>query len=130
MNKDKYGAMFNNNSDGSLTISIDRMKRYYPVPTVPLLTTYEYQDVGKNMELRKDVSKFFLENVLKWIKEDKSYNKVKKFESALKSSNGLQIIYNLLRLYVRNGKANWSDLRDTYNYPIVKDYLKYKLENY
>ena len=129
MNKDKYGAMFNNNADGSLTISIDRMKRYYPVPT-PLLTTYEYQDVGKNMELRKDVSKFFLEKVLNWIKEDKSYNKVKKFESALKSSNGLTIIYNLLRLYVRNGKANWYDLRDTYNYPIVKNYLLYKLENY
>jgi len=130
MNKDKYGAMFNNNADGSLSISIDRMKRYYPVPAVPLLTTYEYQDVGKNMELRKDVSRYFLEKVLGWIKEDKSYKKVKKFESALKSSNGLAIIYNLLRLYVRNGKANWYDLRDTYNYPIVKDYLKYKLENY
>ena len=130
MNKDKYGAMFNNNADGSLTISIDRMKRYYPVPTVPLLTTYEYQDAGKNMELRKDVSKFFLEKVLKCIKEDKSFNKIKKFETALKSSNGLVIIYNLLRLYVRNGKANWYDLRDTYNYPIVKNYLKYKLENY
>ena len=83
MNKDKYGAMFNNNADGSLTISIDRMKRYYPVPT-PLLTTYEYQDVGKNMELRKDVSKFFLEKVNQWIKEDKSFNKVKKFSPALK----------------------------------------------
>ena len=130
MNKDKYGAMFNNNADGSLTISIDRMKRYYPVPTVPLLTTYEYQDVGKNMELRKDVSKFFLEKVHQWIKEDKSFNKVKKFSPALKSSNGLEIIYNLLRLYVRNGKANWYDLRDTYNYPIVKNYLLYKLENY
>ena len=29
MNKDKYGVLYQNNPDGSLTISIDRLKRYY-----------------------------------------------------------------------------------------------------
>lgn len=126
MNKDKYGVLYQNNPDGSLTISIDRLKRYYPVPPV-LPGTIEYQDVGKNMNLRKEISKYYLEKTIEWIQKD---NKLKKYVKLLKSKDGLEIIYNLLRVYVKNGKANWYDLRDSYNYPIVKDYLKYKLENY
>jgi hypothetical protein len=126
MNKDKYGLLYSNNPDGSITVSIDRLKRYYPVP-LSLPGTIEYQDVGKDMNLRKDISKYYLEKTIEWIEKDK---KLKKYSKLLKSKDGLEVIYDLLRVYVKNGKANWYDLRDPNNAPVIKEYLKYKLNEY
>ena len=126
MNKDKYGLLYSNNPDGSVTVSIDRLKRYYPVP-LSLPGTIEYQDVGKDMNLRKEISTYYLEKTIEWIEKDK---KLKKYLKLLKSKDGLDVIYDLLRLYVRNGKANWYDLRDPNNAPVIKEYLKYKLNEY
>lgn len=126
MNKDKYGLLYSNNPDGSLTISIDRLKRYYPVP-ISLPSIIEYQDVGKDMNLRTEISKYYLEHTIKWIEKD---NKLKKYSKLLKSKEGFEIIYNLLRVYVKNGRANWYDLRDPNNAPVIKEYLKYKLSQY
>jgi len=129
MNKDKYGVLYNTNPDGSITLSIDRLRRYYPVP-LQLPSTIEYQDVGKNMNLRKEISKYYLENIINWITNDKKFNSLKKHLKLLKSKDGLEVIYNLLRVYVKNGKANWYDLRDPNNAPVVKEYLNYKLKEY
>ena len=126
MNKDKYGLLYSNNPDGSVTVSIDRLKRYYPVP-LSLPGTIEYQDVGKDMNLRKEISKYYLEKTIEWIDKDK---KLKKYSKLLNSKDGLEVIYNLLRVYVKNGKANWYDLRDPNNAPVIKEYLKYKLNEY
>ena len=126
MNKDKYGVSYSNNPDGSVTVSIDRLKRYYPVPAF-LPGTIEYQDVGKDMNLRKEISMYYLEKTIEWIAKD---NKLKKYLKLLKSKDGLEVIYNLLRVYVKNGKANWYDLRDKNNSPVIKEYLKYKLNEY
>jgi hypothetical protein len=126
MNKDKYGVQYSNNPDGSVTVSIDRLKRYYPVPAF-LPGTIEYQDVGKDMNLRKEISMYYLEKTIEWIAKD---NKLKKYLKLLKSKDGLEVIYNLLRIYVKNGKANWYDLRDKNNSPVIKEYLKYKLNEY
>jgi hypothetical protein len=126
MNKDKYGLLYSNNPDGSVTVSIDRLKRYYPVPP-SLPGTIEYQDVGKDMNLRREISKYYLEKTVEWIVKD---NKLKKYSKLLKSKDGLEVIYNLLRVYVKNGKANWYDLRDPNNAPVIKEYLKYKLSTY
>jgi len=126
MNKDKYGVLYNNNPDGSITVSIDRLKRYYPV-SVNLPGVIEYQDVGKNMKLRTEISKYYLVKTIEWIEKDK---KLKKYLKLLKSKEGLEVIYNLLRIYVKNGKANWYDLRDSNNAPVIKQYLKYKLSEY
>ena len=43
----------------------------------------------------------------------------------LKSDKGYNVIYNLLREFVKKGENNWFDLRN--HYDIVKDYLRYKL---
>lgn len=126
MNKDKYGLLYSNNPDGSVTVSIDRLKRYYPVP-LSLPGTIEYQDVGKDMNLRKEISIYYLEKTIEWIDKDK---KLKKYSKLLNSKDGLEVIYNLLRVYVKNGKANWYDLRDPNNAPVIKEYLKYKLNEY
>ena len=84
-------------------------------------------DVGKDMNLRKEISKYYLEKTVEWIVKD---NKLKKYSKLLKSKDGLEVIYNLLRVYVKNGKANWYDLRDPNNAPVIKEYLKYKLSTY
>jgi len=104
-------------------------RKYYPVPPVPPISI-EYQDIGKNMNLRKDVTKYYLTNLIQWIEKDKNFKHLKKHLRSLKSKDGLEIIYNLLRLYVKNGKANWYDLRDSNNSPVIKDYLRYKIGEY
>ena len=126
MNDDNSKVNYNINTDGKLYVSTDRLKRYYPVP-LSLPGTIEYQDVGKDMNLRKDISKYYLEKTIEWIEKDK---KLKKYSKLLKSEDGLEVIYNLLRVYVKNGKANWYDLRDPNNAPVIKEYLKYKLNEY
>ena len=129
MNKDKYGVQYSNNPDGSVTVSIDRLKRYYPVPAF-LPGTIEYQDVGKNMNLRNEITNYYLEKTINWMETDKNFRNVKKYLKHIKSKDGFQIIYNLLRLYVKNGRANWYDLRDPNNSHVIKEYLKYKLAEY
>ena len=126
MSKDSknFGALYGI-QNGSI-VSLDTDRKIFIAPT-PLVSGIEYQDVGKDMNLRKDVSIFYLEKIIKWIDEDKDFKGLKKHLRLLKSNKGLEVIYNFLRLLVKNGRANWYDLRDTYNYPIVKEYLKFKL---
>ena len=126
MNKDSknFGALYGI-QNGSI-VSLDPDRKVFIAPT-PLVSGVEYQDVGKDMNLRKDVSIFYLEKIIKWIDEDKDFKSLKKHLKLLKSNKGLEVIYNFLRLLVKNGRANWYDLRDSYNYPIVKEYLKFKL---
>ena len=108
------------NGDGS---------KYYPVPYVPP-GVIEYQDVGQNMNLRNEITNYYLEKTINWMETDKNFRNVKKYLKHIKSKDGFQIIYNLLRLYVKNGKANWYDLRDSNNSPVLKDYLRYKIGEY
>lgn len=129
MTNDKnFTALYGIDQNGSI-VNLDPDRKII-VAAPPLVHGVEYQDIGKDMSLRNEISEFYLNKLIKWIKEDKLFKKFKKHISVLKSNKGLEIVYNLLRLYVRNGKANWYDLRDTYNYPIVKEYLKYKLESF
>ena len=49
------------------------VRRYWPVP--PLIdSVYEYQNVNKDVNLRKDVTDFFHRKVLKWIEEYPEFN--------------------------------------------------------
>lgn len=100
------------------------IRRYWPVP--PLIDhIVEYQNVNKDINLRKDVTKFFHEKILKWINEYEEFNIHKSKLSFLKSTDGQIYIYNLLRHFVKKSGINWYDLRD--NYKIIKEYLNKKL---
>jgi len=102
---------------------------YYSPTLSPLLSSENVQNVGDNKALQSDVTIFFYEKVLKWVDSYPDFSHLKKHKKFLKTSDGLDYIYNLLRLFVKNSKANWYDLRDPNNYLIVKNYLKHKIGN-
>ncbi len=103
---------------------VPKVRRYWPVP--PLIqSVYEYQDVNKDVYLRKDVTQFFQQKIIKWIGEDSEFSKHKSKVSFLNSVDGQMHVYNLLRKFVKKSGINWYDLRD--NYPIIKEYLNKKL---
>jgi len=104
-------------------------KKLYSVPINPQPTTpIQYQDVGDDPNLQSQVTKFFHEKVLKWIKEYSDFKHLKKHLKFL-NDKGEKYIYNLLKLFVRKSKANWYDLRDPKNYDNIKQYLKNKIGN-
>ena len=106
------------------TINDKRVLKYFIPP--PIITNViEYQDVNKDERLRKNVTDFFLKKSIKWIEKYKEFEHLKTKHNLLKSNKGYNIIYNLLREFVKKGSNNWFDLRE--NYDVIKDYLRYKL---
>jgi hypothetical protein len=104
-------------------------KKLYSIPINPQPTTpVQYQDVGDDPNLQSQVTKFFHEKVLKWIKEYSDFKHLKKHFKFL-NDKGEKYIYNLLKLFVRKSKANWYDLRDPKNYDNIKQYLKNRIGN-
>ncbi len=106
------------------TINDKRVLKYFIPP--PIITSViEYQDVNKDKRLRKNVTDFFLKKSIKWIENYSDFKHLENKLQLLKSNKGYNIIYNLLREFVKKGSNNWFDLRD--NYDVIKDYLRYKL---
>jgi hypothetical protein len=101
-----------------------QVKRYWPVPPV-IDSIYEYQDVNKDVKLRKDVTEFFHRKVLKWIEEYPEFTHLKSKKNNLQTDEGKMRIYNLLRHFIKKSGINWYDLRD--NYSVIKEYLSKKL---
>lgn len=98
--------------------------KYYPAP--PVITTYhQYQDVNNDPNLQHTETLYFLDKTLDWIKHDKSFKKLKKFEKYLKGVDGYEIMHKLLKLFVRKGNTNWYDLKTQKT--LVKNYIKHKL---
>ena len=98
----------------------------------PYYQPYLYQpsvDVGQDINLQNNVAIFFHTKILKWIDINPDFKHLKKYNNFLKSEKGIKYIKTLLKLFVRNSRANWYDLRDEYNYPIVKKYLNHKIGN-
>jgi hypothetical protein len=102
-----------------------RTLRYYIPPLVNLPYVTEYKDVNKNKSLRYNITDFFLTKTIKWINNYKSFSHLKNKLPILESEKGYNIIYNLLREFIKKGENNWFDLRE--NYKIIKDFLRYKL---
>lgn len=99
-------------------------RRYWPEPpTIPIPN--EYIDVNKDPNLRKDVTTFFHNKVLKWLDSESCFHKYKNKKSFLKSIEGQMHIYHLLRKFIKRSGINWYDLRD--NYHIIKEYICKKL---
>jgi hypothetical protein len=99
-------------------------RRYWPVPTM-MPSVFEYQDVNKDLRLRKDVTQFFHRKVIKWIDTEDSCKHLKQQKTFLESVDGQMHIYQTLRKFVKKSGINWYDLRD--NYPLIKQYLCHKL---
>ena len=96
---------------------------FVPPPIIPV--SYEYQNLNKDSQLRENQTVFFYKKTIKWIKNYKNFSHLKNKLKIIKSNKGKQIIYNLLKLFIKNTNINWYDLKD--NYLTIKDFLKYKL---
>ena len=92
----------------------------------PLMeSTYQYQNVNKDMHLRKNVTQFFQRKILKWIDNYSEFSHLKSQKKHLESIEGQMHIYNLLRKFIKRSGINWYDLRD--NYTLIKKYFTKKL---
>ena len=98
--------------------------KYFPAP--PIIQTYhKYQDVNNDTNLQHKETLYFLGKTIDWIKYDKSFKSLKKFEKYFKGADGYEIMYKLLKLFVKRGNTNWYDLKIQQD--LVKDYIKHKL---
>lgn len=105
-------------------------RRFESIPiTRQSIIPTQYQDVGNDKNLQYDVTNFFYNKVLKWIKKYHDFKHLEKYYNFLKESSGKKYIYDLLRLFVKKSAANWYDLRSPQNYGIIKDFLKHKIGN-
>ncbi len=106
------------------TATPQKQFKYFPAP--PIITTYhQYQDVNNDTYLQQKETLYFLDKTLDWIKNEKSFKKLKKFSKYLKGPDGYEIMHKLLRLFVKRGNTNWYDLKIQQS--LVKDYIKHKL---
>lgn len=95
-------------------------KKYFPPPPV-VESTYLYQDVNKDDNLRNQVISFFIEKMIKWFNNDE------KKTIFYKSYEGKKKINKILRNFVKIYDYNWYDLID--NYKKVKKYIYKHLDD-
>ena len=69
----------------------------------------KYLNINKDPKLRKDVTKFFQNKIIKWIKNDSDFKQFKNNLNLYDSIEGTKIIYNLIRQFVKKYKVNWYD---------------------
>jgi hypothetical protein len=112
------------NTNTNKTITYDRPLTYFLPPPV-INTTFSYQDINHDYRLREDVTNFFLRKTIKWINTYTEFKNNKYLLPKLKTDEGYELIYNILRQYRRKTDCNWYDLRN--NYELVKDYIRYRL---
>lgn len=100
-------------------------RRFWPVPPMEA-SLYEYQNINKDINLRKNVTQFYHKKLLEWINTDNDFKHLKNQYTNLDSLDGQMIIYKLLRHFVKKSGINWFDLRD--NHQLIKKYLSKKIE--
>ena len=82
----------------------------------------KYLNMNKDPILRKDVTDFFKNKIIKWIKHNEDF---KHLENKLNTID-TKMVYNLIRKYVKKHNFNWYDLR-TEKYYLIKNYFSRKL---
>ena len=97
---------------------------FQPPPFIQ--TYYQYPNINGDKTLQEKVTNTFLDKTIKWLENDKSFSKSKKYLSKMKSEDGYDIMHKILRLFVKNGNTNWYDLSD--QSAVVKSFIKYKME--
>lgn len=96
-----------------------------PPPVIPTLRKKPY-DINKDPKFRKDMTIFFLKKIVKWMENYDAFKHTRKNLKKIKSKEGQNIIYKILREFVKKNEIKWFDLDNIY-YDKVKDYLKFKL---
>jgi hypothetical protein len=82
----------------------------------------KYLNMNKDPVLRKDVTDFFRNKIIKWINYDDDFAHLKNKINTIDN----KLVYKLIRNYVKKYKLNWYDLR-TEKYYMMKSYFSRKL---
>jgi len=83
---------------------------YIKLPTF-IRKINKYQNVNIDPKLRNKMITFFKSEYIEYLNKSKNKN-VKKYLPELKGKNGYNIIYNLIKLYVKKTGDNWYDLKN------------------
>jgi hypothetical protein len=95
-------------------------KKYFPPPPISE-STYIYQDINKDENLRNQVISFFCDKMIKWSSNDEQK------ANFYKSYDGKKKINKILRNFVKIYNYNWYDLIE--NYKKVKKYIYKHLDD-
>jgi hypothetical protein len=89
--------------------------------------TYAYQNINSNPRIKKEITDFFYNKVIKWINSDDDFKQYKHGKFVSSSSIDKEIyIYKLLKHLIKKTNLKWYELRD-YNYKFVKKYFSKNL---
>ncbi len=96
------------------------------LPIVPLVYNYSfrYQSVNKDEQLRRDVTEFFINKIIKWIAKYDEFKHLENKVNFYKTYDGEKEIYHLIRKFVNKYRVNWYELRTTYYHYVKKFLLK------
>ena len=85
------------------------VEEYIKLPTF-VRKVNKFQNVNIDKDLRKMVTDYFRDYYLDVLKKTKNKN-VKSFYSEIKGKKGFNIVYNLIKLYIKKTGKNWYDLK-------------------
>lgn len=98
---------------------------------VPSLYNFfdNYTDVNKDTVLRKKSVKYFYNELIDWISNDKDFIELKntEFDNLNNKNQVLKKIFKLLRYYIKKKKINWWELEKKYK--SVKRYIRNNITN-
>lgn len=83
---------------------------------------YDYQDLNKDPKVHEQIINFFQKKIIKWMNN----NLIKKNINFIKSKEGYERIYHLIRKFVKKENVKWYELREK-NYALIKEYFIKKL---
>ena len=83
---------------------------------------YNYQDLNKDPKIHDQIINFFQKKIIKWMNN----NLIKKNIDFIKSKEGYEYIYHLIRKFVKKENVKWYELREK-NYVLIKEYFIRKL---
>ena len=120
------GNRFVKNTSRLELLNLPNGKFFPPPPFIERVV--RYQDVNNDKNLRKNVTTDFYNKTIKTISKDKEYKHLKKYLKKLKSDVGYEIVYKIIKIFVKNTEMNWYDLRSKYD--LVLRFILYKLGKY
>ena len=95
---------------------------YIKLPTFIRKIT-KYQNVNVDPKLRDKVITFFKKEYIEYLKKSKNKN-INVYLPEIKGKHGYNIIYNLIKLYVKKTGDNWYDLKGK-NRLVINFFNKY-----
>ncbi len=96
----------------------------------PKLIKFDEEESFIDDEYIDEITDYFHNKTLKWIKEDHEFASLKKHLKYLKTVKGYAFIRKTLKSFVKTNKINWYDLRTKNNYDDIKEHIRLKMKTF